>query len=158
MKKPICYLSVSVGFFTLSAASILLMPRSRDIANSTAKTSLLINGLLFWIPFALGFVMLWIADIQRKKLMKAPRYKRIGLISFCTGPIATVFDALAVLSGICLLVLLIAGLSSSYFAYIVLFIFALSLDMHAVFNGRVYRTIRYCNHKIKVRRVENNEG
>lgn len=147
MKKlKICFF-VSIIFLTIGAASFLFMPIARDSSSATYKIPLLINGLVFWISFIIGYFFVFLSNAMRKKIIKIKG--KPGIAGFCSNIYATIFDFLLIISFISLVVLLVIHQAELYITFVVLFLLVLSINMHAMFNGKIFKTILNKNEERK---------
>lgn len=145
-KLKICFF-VSVIFLTIGAASILFMPIARDSSSATYKIPLLINGLVFWISFIIGYLLVFLSSAMRNKIIRIKG--KPGIACFCSNIYATIFDFLLIISFISLVILLIFHQTESYITFVVLFLLVLSINMHAMFNGKTFKTILNKNEERK---------
>jgi hypothetical protein len=135
------YYTLSIIFFSLGSVSILFMPLSLRYANSSGKVTLIINGLVFWLSFIMGYIMAWLAGKEHKARYGNPKARRAGMFRVFSNPYAKAADILTVISFVGFAGMLIFGVSSSYVCIILLFLFVLSIHMHALLNGLVFDTL-----------------
>ena len=74
---------------------------------------------------------------------------RVGIMNFFSNIPSTVADVSMIMSFILFIIIIFTEHNNSYLSYVLLFILILSLNMHGLFNGRIYKTI-----KIKHKRRE----
>ena len=74
------------------------------------------------------------------------------LLSFQNIP-AVIADVALLAGSIALVNIYFCDITSQYITYVMLAIVSLSLNMHVLFNGRIYKTTKYK----RTRRVENHE-
>jgi len=72
-----------------------------------------------------------------------------GIAGFCSNIYATIVDFLLIISFVSLIVLLIIHQTDSYITFVVLFLLVLSINMHAMFNGKIFKTILNKNEERK---------
>lgn len=149
MKKLKVLYFLSTMFLAIGSASFLFMPIARDLSSGTNKAPLLINGLMFWVPFILGYVFVFFANIQRKIINGVKVNGKPGMINFCSNKYATIFDFLLIISFVSLVVLFVLHQGESYITFVVLFLLVLSINMHAMFNGKIFKTILNKNEERK---------
>lgn len=147
-KTDYLLLGISVlGFLTMSV-SFCLMPLS---------TLGFLPGILFWAGLLLGAVLQLVLELRRRAFYKKYRADvrkmqkpRNGLLSFCSGPVATAADitTAAGLIGSLLALVLTGGTGSICYVLIGLTVFAFC--MHCVFNGRI---LFFLNNYHKIQRV-----
>lgn len=140
---------LSAVFYLLNAAMLLVMPFVPLFPIAANRKYTLIVGLTFWITLALAIAAIVLAIISRRKFKKAnPKaYNasdcRWGVITFFSNVIAIIFDLMFVVAAFALCIMLMLGRFKGYFAFVVLFMLVLSLSMHCLFNGRVFKTIKH---------------
>ena len=149
MKKLKVLYFLSTMFLAIGSASFLFMPIARDLSSGTNKAPLLINGLMFWVPFILGYVFVFFANIQRKIINGVKVNRKPRMINFCSNNYATIFDFLLIISFVSLVVLFVLHQGESYITFVVLFLLVLSINMHAMFNGKIFKTILNKNEERK---------
>lgn len=136
-------LTVSLIFYFLCSASVLLLPLS-----SSEGTE--INGagyalaLMFWIGLAVGSILFFLSW-KRVKDMEGYKEKkgklRAGVINFFQGKSGIITDCILILS---LAVTLIGNYLTEvpYFVTVIgMFLFLLTMFLHSVVNGRVWKYI-----------------
>ena len=138
MKRMKLFFTLSIVFITLGSVSILFMPLSVQYSNSSGKITQIVNGLVFWLSFIAGYIMIWLANKERKALYGRPKSRRVGMFRVFSNRYAKVADILTAVSFVCFVGMLIFGGSSSYVCIILLFLFVLSIHMHALLNGLVF--------------------
>ena len=138
----------SAFFQFLMSASILLMPMAVQIGQQDKKMTVLI-GLMFWISMITAYVLLGIANSERKWFLHrkvgidAKMNCRPGIVEFFTNIPATVADVAMILSFLLFVIVGFTDWKYEYISYILLFIFVFSLQMHCMFNGRIYKVTKF---------------
>lgn len=133
----------AVGSLFMMSASFLFMPVA---ANTTRRNpiSVIMVGLMFWIFAIAGYVLLTLADRERKRFVLKHREDlnaqngRPGIITFFSNIPAVVADTAMVCTVILLITAQFTKLKDTYFVYIMLFVLNFSLHMHCLFNGKIY--------------------
>lgn len=139
---------VSVFSLFCHSATFLLMPFATNNAESN-KLLLLIIGLLFWISLIVGYFSLFVANKKRKYFINrklggnTSMDCNIGLITFFSSVPATVFDSMMFASIIALIIIYFTGAINHYRTYVMISILVFSLNMHCLFNGRIYKITKY---------------
>lgn len=128
---------IAVACIAIMSATILIMPIAVDINNSKREWMLLINGIVFWGTILIGYAA-WIIAIfiSRNDYKQKSKYK-LGL--FRNIP-TTFFDVIFMVSISWLLISILIRKSEDYSIYICLFSLVLSLNMHGLFSGNLYKT------------------
>lgn len=141
-------LGVAVLFQFLMAGSILLMPMVARPGQQDEKLPVLI-GLMFWISAIAGYVILAIANSERKKYLKkkvdgdTKMGCRVGIAEFFSNVPAKVADVTMILSFLLFIAVSYTAWRNEYIAYVLLFLCFFSLHMHCLFNGRIYKLTKY---------------
>ena len=149
----------AVGCFAAHAASYLLMPAAVRTFASGESRGLLLAGCVFWIPLLAGYGLIALANSKRKAFSDGRQdgdiamQRRMGIVTFFSNTPAVIADSALIAGSIALAILCLCGGTSRYITYVMLAIVSFSLNMHGLFNGRIYRTIKYK----QTRRVENHE-
>ena len=138
---------ISAIFQFLMSASILLMPMAVQMGQQDRKMTVLI-GLVFWISAITGYVLLGMANSDRKwflvrKLRCDVKMNcRPGIAEFFTNVPATVADVTMILSFILFVIIGFTDWKYEYISYVLLFLLFFSLHMHCMFNGRIYKATK----------------
>ncbi len=135
-------------FLLLMAGSILIMPMATKVGEED-RTVLLLSGLVFWISCIAGYTLLFMANKERKyfirrKLNGDPSMDcKPGIITFFDNVPATIADVAMIASFLLFVGMYFTELKYEYISYVLLFIFVFSLNMHCLFNGRIYKITKY---------------
>ena len=155
-----CLLRMAAGCFAVHALSYLLMPLALRLSeNGGSKTPTVLVSCTFWIPLLGGYALIFLANAKRKTLVRnrlyggAPVRCRMGMFTFFSNTPAMIVDAALLAGAAALVILCCGGVTSHYVTYVFLTIVSFSLNMHGLFNGRIYRSTKY---RYK-RRDENHE-
>ncbi len=146
----------AVAILTVMSATILVMPFSANINDRRAVVAV---GLTFWVSAIVGYTLLIFANRERKKFIfnKLDRdfsmNFKIGILSFFSNIPASVADAMLIGSSFAFIVIRFTNWQSEYISYVLLFILFLSFNMHCIFNGRIYKIIKYK----RIRSEKNND-
>lgn len=136
----------SVICFTLMSATILGMPFAA--ADESSNTPKIVLGILFWSMALLGTLMICRADRKRKRLLhNRPGLdpgmgRRPGIFTVFSSIPGTIFDVLGICSVTAFIIFSFTDLWNSYIPFVLLFLIFLSVGMHCLFNGRVYKTTK----------------
>lgn len=151
----------SVVFLLLHAATFLFMPMAAELSqNESIHWGLMIVGLVFWISIGLGYALLIMANLYRRDFVcnrldgDFTMSCRMGIISFFSTIPGAIADGIFIATLIVFLIVFLRGNINGYLTYVLLAVLSFSLNMHGVFNGRIYRSTKY---KRIVRRGEDNE-
>jgi hypothetical protein len=132
----------AVVLLTLMSASFLLMPLNIRIALGYLPA---LSGNIFWLSAIIGYLLVARANSARKRMEPencAAESRRVGILTWFSNRPAIGIDALLILSTIGLIAVLLIDGGSSYLAFVLLFLVVLSLNLHGLFNGRIYQTIK----------------
>lgn len=135
----------SVVFLSVMSLSILFMPMA---VNSMNNIWVVLVGLTFYIGAIGGYVLIVIAGVLIKKHLSILKEKRktnkdkLGLVSFFSNLPALIFDILMLISIIAFCVVCLLDYIDIHIPFIVLSIMVLSINMHCLFNGRIYKFIK----------------
>lgn len=139
---------LSVAFIVLASSAFLFMPLTVE-ANQNKRILMIAIGSSFWTLSAASYIFLILADKQRKWLINNRGNGNVrmdclpGLISFFTNIPGTVFDVVMFTSLITLIIIAFTKWRYDYISYILLFLFYLSLNLHSMFNGRIYKSTKF---------------
>ena len=140
----------ATAFFLINALTILAMPKIVEISQETGKQLFLILlGSIFWISLLLGYVFVYLANGDRKYFIMRrldgdlSMGCHMGLITFFSNIPAVIVDSAMIASFIALFIIYYAGAINTYITYVMLTILVFTLNMHCMFNGRIYRTTKY---------------
>lgn len=65
---------IAVGCFAAHAISYLLMPAAmRTFENNGSKGSRMLVGCIFWLPLLLGYILVILANLERKTFIRSRR-------------------------------------------------------------------------------------
>lgn len=136
---------LSVAFLCIMSTTILFMPLA---VNSMNRNYVIAVGASFWSSAVIGYVLLIVANIARRRYIIVVSDKNIsmdchaGAITFFANKLAIVFDITMMFSFVLFILLFFTKLSDSYFVYIILFFLILSINLHCLFNGRIYKSTK----------------
>lgn len=150
---------LSILCFVLMAATFLIMPIASSTATYSDRRALFLVGADFWISALVGYIMVAIANCERRWFLTHKTGDdvrmdcRCGLLTFFSNTIATVFDSILFTSIGVAIITVFTEWKNTFLPYILLFLIILSLNLHAMFNGRIYKVTKYK----RVRRGTDNE-
>lgn len=150
MKKDSLLFRISCVMFGVSALSVLLSFLGDYKGSGAAVFFAVLTGVLFWGCLIIGIVFLIIVNSHRKsnqRIKSNVRYqsRRVGVISFFSNRIATVFDITMVIFFVLFMISMFVPVISQSVT-LVLFAFLLcSVYMHSMFNGVNYKYIKSIN-------------
>lgn len=155
-KAVSCFRNAALCFL-FQACSILLMRPLSQGGTLTAR----MNGALFWLCTVSGFVYLrwaaaWIKTLPGGNDTALWRGSPVGLLAFRQNKIGLVCDAVLAVSVVTLLVCLLFA-DEGYYLYILISLVFLSLNLHGLFNGRVYKFL-FTTCKRKKERISDEEA
>lgn len=143
----------------INAITVLFMPMATKLSESTNKISLIAVGITFWTSLLVGYVILIIANKERKYfLLKKCRIRTNmncppGIISFFSNIPASIADGILIGSIVTMIVLWLLKLMTGYLPFVTLFLIFFSFNMHCMLNGRIYKVTKYK----RVRSMEEHE-
>ena len=138
----------AVVFIFLMSASILLMPIAVKMGEQDRKMTVLI-GVVFWLSAIAGYVLIAMANAERKWFIIRKIDGNVkmnchpGIATFFTNVPATVFDVTMILSFLMLIIINFTDWRYEYVTYVLLFLMVQTLNMHCLFNGRIYKATKY---------------
>lgn len=150
---------LSIFCFTVMSIAFLIMPTASSSATYSNRRMLFLVGVAFWISALAGYALVIIANRERKRFLThrtdddVRMNCRCGLLTFFSNTIATVFDSILFTSIGVAIITVFTEWKKSSLPYILLFLITLSLNLHAMFNGRIYKVTNYK----RVRRGTDNE-
>lgn len=139
---------LAVFCFFIMSVSILLMPLTEK-PQEHRRIMVILIGLCFWIPAITGYVLIAVANQERKHISNQELDGNVkmdcypGIITFFSNVPATVFDVAMILSFLMLIIINFTDWKYEYVTYVLLFLMVLSLNMHCLFNGRIYKVKKY---------------
>lgn len=139
---------LAVSFLFLMSVTILFMPIASK-AGENNRQVLLLMGIVFWESGIAGYTMLILANVERKWFLnnKVGIDNKMnclpGIITFFANIPATIADVGAFLSITLTVFINFTSRRYDYISYVLLFLLVLSLNMHCLFNGRVYKTTKF---------------
>lgn len=145
--KMLFYLSAF--FLTLMSFTIMLMPRASESAITTNNLSVILVGAFFWVLAIHGYGILGVANHKRKRFWikrlgwDIQKNYRPGFLCFSANRIAEVFDIMMVIFLISSLVVAFTPWRNTFFFIVLLSLLVWAVNMHSLFNGRIYRITKY---------------
>lgn len=138
----------AVVFLFLMSGSVLIMPMATKIAEEE-RSVLILTGLIFWISLIAGYSLLFVANKERKYFIRrkldgdVSMGCRPGIITFFDNIPATIADVAMIASFVLFVGVNFTELKYGYISYVLLFILGFSLNMHCLFNGRIYKATKF---------------
>lgn len=136
-----------------------MMDIMRTFENNGSKGSRMLVGCIFWLPLLLGYILVILANLERKTFIRSrldgdiSMQCHMGVVTFFSNTPAVIADATLLAGSIALVIIYFCDVANQYITYVMLAIVSFSLNMHGLFNGRIYKTTKYK----RTRRVENHE-
>lgn len=91
---------IAVGCFAAHAISYLLMPAAmRTFENNGSKGSRMLVGCIFWLPLLLGYILVILANLERKTFIRSrldgdiSMQCHMGVVTFFSNTPAVIADA-----------------------------------------------------------------
>ena len=160
--KLIKYFCVSAAAMFIMSATVLVMPFAVDVGNQN-RFAVVAIGLVFWVSAITGYVCIIAANNVRKKIMSlmSGSYSslkgRPGIVTFFSNVYATVADTVMILSFITFILINLTETKDTYIAYIFLFLLIFSIHMHSLFNGKIFKVIKFSRNIKNIRREKKHE-
>lgn len=138
----------AVVFLFLMSGSVLIMPMATKIAEEE-RSILIFTGLIFWISLIAGYGLLFVANKERKYFIRCKLDGdvrmgcRPGIITFFDNVPATIADVAMIASFVLFVGINFTEQKYGYISYVLLFILGFSLNMHCLFNGRIYKATKF---------------
>lgn len=138
MKISFRFLAISIIFLSISALSIALIPLYSMMGDEKSVSISYVGTALLWIGIIGGYITLFLFYRQYKQLNAKGS---IGAITFFRNRYASVVDLILILA-VALVVVLALLKTGTVGIFSLLFgIVFLLLNLHCIFNGRVYHTL-----------------
>lgn len=146
-KQLLIMFALMLAFMLLFSVSFLLMSPASDLAlNHGQKWLQVLSGALFWTSFIAAYTLLVLVNVKRAKLAKhkkvSPKYKLPGIITFFSSKEAIVADVLSAVFLIAVVVCVAILKLNNMFAFVLISLLVLALQLRAVLNGENYRYIK----------------
>ncbi len=142
VKKINQLFGISVLALFLMSACILLMPLPNRIGEENRIMIILLGGV-FWVTAIIGYLSIFLAGRECKCLIKKEMITEEkslpGIGKFFSNPLAKVADVTMIISIMLFVIINFTDLIYEYISYIILFFVIFSLNMHCLFNGRIYK-------------------
>lgn len=139
---------LAVAFIAVASGTFLLMPLVTDATQNRRMLAMAI-GIAFWLSSIAGYALLIAANIERRWFISHRADGNLkmnclpGVISFFQNILGTVFDVIMFMSLVMLLIIAFTKWRYDYISYILLSLFYLSLNLHSMFNGRIYKSTKF---------------
>lgn len=134
----------SVVFLTLWSMTFSVMQQVLSM-NNVYYTILLSS--VFYITAIIGYFFVMLANAKRRWCLKRQQHGdtkmgcRAGIITFFSNIPAIIFDILMGASILLFVVIMQTEWKFGYVPYVLLSLVTFSLNMHCLFNGRIYKYI-----------------
>ena len=131
------------------SVAIMLMPWASEQAIATNDDSVRIVGASFWLLTLLGYSFLGIANAKRKRFWQKhfdcdiQKNYRPGILCFFANKLAEVFDIMMMTFFTASLVVIFTPWRNTFFFIALLALLIWAVNMHSLFNGRIYRITKY---------------
>lgn len=139
---------LAIAFIAIASGTFLLMPLVTEATQNRRMLTMAI-GIAFWLSSIAGYALLIVANIERKWFISHRADGNLkmnclpGVISFFQNIPGTVFDVIMLMSLVMLLIIAFTKWRYDYISYILLSLFYLSLNLHSMFNGRIYKSTKF---------------
>ena len=139
---------LAIAFIAIASGTFLLMPLVTEATQNRRMLTMAI-GIAFWLSSIAGYALLIAANIERRWFINHKVDGDVkmnclpGVISFFQNIPGTVFDVIMFMSLVMLLIIAFTKWRYNYISYILLSLFYLSLNLHSMFNGRIYKSTKF---------------
>lgn len=147
-KRLKIYFICSAVMLTLFSVTFLLMPVSNMLEGVRQRIMLCVTGGLFWISFITGYTFLFLAKSVYKRLEREfaqnsakQNEKWYEKLRFYSNVPTAVADTAFIAALIVMAILNCLGNGAGYAAYVDLFILILSLNVHLLSGGEIYKAV-----------------
>ena len=137
----------AIAFIAVASGTFLLMPLVTEATQNRRMLTMAI-GIAFWLSSIAGYALLIAANIKRRWFINHKVDGDVkmdclpGIISFFQNIPGTVFDVIMFVSLVMFLIIAFTKWRYDYISYILLSLFYLSLNLHSMFNGRIYKSTK----------------
>ena len=135
-KKLKCLYIISIVCLICFSSMFLFMPITNYVPIEYSRLTTVIIGAIFWVTGIVGYVSLII--LYKKIEAKKKRKRKIYIF---TNKITIVADIAFLLGFICMILILILNLTSTYLGYLTVFILVMSINAHWIFSGNYLRKL-----------------
>lgn len=139
---------LSAGFIFLASTTFLFMPLTGNVYQPK-RTLTIVLGATLWLSSIASYILLIAANIERRWFIKHKTNGDLrmnclpGIISFFSNIPATISDVVMFTSFVAFVVIAFTKWKNEYISYVLLFMFYLSLNLHCMFNGRIYKSTKF---------------
>lgn len=130
------YFWSSVILLTLMSLTFIAMPAADYVDEEKVKIFLAAIGAIFWVTLVGGYVLWFMAYRLNKTIIQ----EKIRLNLF-SNRIVSIADGMFIGGAAVLFLAAATKKMEGFLPYIVLTILTLSVNLHCMFNGNIYRTI-----------------
>lgn len=130
------YFWSSVILLTLMSLTFIAMPAADYLDAEKVKIFLAAIGTIFWVTLVGGYVLWFMAYRLNKTIIQGKI--RLNLFS---NRIVSIADGMFIGGAAVLFVSAALKKMEGFLPYIILTILILSVNLHCMFNGNIYRTI-----------------
>ena len=116
---------IAVGCFAAHAISYLLMPAAmRTFENNGSKGSRMLVGCIFWLPLLLGYILVILANLERKTFIRSrldgdiSMQCHMGVVTFFSNTPAVIADAALLAGSIALVIIYFCDVANQYITYV----------------------------------------
>lgn len=130
------YFWSSVILLTLMSLTFIAMPAADYVDEEKVKIFLAAIGAIFWVTLVGGYVLWFMAYRLNKTIIQ----EKIRLNLF-SNRIVSIADGMFIGGAAVLFLAAATKKMEGFLPYIILTILTLSVNLHCMFNGNIYRTI-----------------
>ena len=130
------YFWSSVILLTLMSLTFIAMPAADYVDEGKVKIFLAAIGAIFWVTLVGGYVLWFMAYRLNKTIIQ----EKI-LLNLFSNRIVSIADGMFIGGAAVLFLAAATKKMEGFLPYIILTILTLSVNLHCMFNGNIYRTI-----------------
>lgn len=141
----------SAGILTVLPVTIMFMPMIFELAGEHIWV-VRFQGAVFWLLAIAGYGALWIANRWRKAFLLKKFGRDIqknlkpGIVCIFSNPLAEMVDIMFLIFAVAFIISLCTPLRDTYYVVVMLSCFIWAVNMHCLFNGKIYRITKF-DHK-----------
>lgn len=131
------------------SALLLLMPWVSEISGTTRGWSVRIAGMCFWMLAVAGYGAVYMANQSRRRFLRKKFHRDIqknlpcGLFGIAVNPMAKIMDGILLADTLLLGIQMLIPYSNSVILIALLTVWLWAMNMHCLFNGKIYRMTKY---------------
>lgn len=139
----------AVCLLSAMSATFLMMPLASELSDATNEWSVRIAGILFWAFAIAGYGTIIKANNSRKRFLNkkfgrdVQKHFRPGLLCVFSNKYAKAVDIMLAIVAAAFVIALFTKIKNTYGIIVILSLLVWAVNMHGLFNGRIYRITKY---------------